>query len=68
MPLILKNKTDRATAQFAHAAAMRSTNEIVEQLQAQVKRLQCEKATLARELCEARLDLARVDSPSQAVH
>jgi hypothetical protein len=34
MPLIIRNRQDRATLQLAHASAMRSTNEIIDQLQA----------------------------------
>jgi transposase len=40
MPFILRNRNDRATVQLAHASAMRSTNEVVEQLLGQVRQLQ----------------------------
>jgi hypothetical protein len=40
MPLILRNRHDRSTVQLAHVSAMRSTNEIIDQLQMQVKQLQ----------------------------
>jgi hypothetical protein len=36
-PLLLRNKTDRAAVQFAHASAMRSTGAIIEQLQEQLR-------------------------------
>jgi hypothetical protein len=42
MPLILKSKIDRAVAQLAHQSAMRSTNELVDQLQRQVRELQAQ--------------------------
>jgi hypothetical protein len=42
MPLIIRNKTDRAAIQLAHASALRSTNEVVEQLAAQVKQLRAQ--------------------------
>jgi hypothetical protein len=40
VPFIIRNRHDRARVQLAHASAMRSTGEIVEQLQAQVRQLQ----------------------------
>jgi hypothetical protein len=42
MPFLIRNRHDRATVQLAHASAMRSTNEIIDQLQAQVRELQGE--------------------------
>jgi hypothetical protein len=37
MPLVIKNKTDRIAFQFGSRSALRATNEILEQLQAQLK-------------------------------
>jgi hypothetical protein len=40
VPFIITNRHERATIQLTHANALSSTNEVVEQLQAQVKQLQ----------------------------
>jgi multidrug resistance efflux pump len=62
MPLIIKNRTDRIAFQFGTRSALRATNKVVEQLQAQLK---AERAIAAaklgekqRELAAALLDLA----------
>lgn len=44
MPLVLKNNSDRAALQFAHAAALRSSDEIVDQMRAQLAQAQAELA------------------------
>jgi hypothetical protein len=38
---------------------------LVTQLQAQIKRLQCEKATVARELAEARFEISLLNLGKQ---
>jgi hypothetical protein len=72
MPLIIRNKTDRATLQFAHAAALRTTSAVVEQLGQTPWRL----PHLKLEVAELRYQLSQRDtaaalaapSPSAAVH
>jgi hypothetical protein len=70
MPLILKNKTDRFAFQFGRGSALRSTSELVDQLQEQLRieraqhrfnlaEKEKEIAILLRELAEMRLQLAR---------
>lgn len=72
MTLIFKNKCSCIAAQLASAAALRSTNELVDQLQAQLKAERAQHAfnlaekeqelSLAlRELAELRLELATRD-------
>jgi hypothetical protein len=75
MPLVVKSPRAGLLAfRMGSVAALRETDDLVTQLQAQIKRLQCEKATVARELAEARFEislldlLARTDSPSSSVH
>jgi hypothetical protein len=78
LPLIVKNMRDRLLAfRLGSAAALCQTDSLIDQLQERVRQLQCEKATLARELCEARLEIAMRDqrdilaaasSPSKALH
>jgi hypothetical protein len=59
VPLLLRNKIDRAAVQLAHASALRSTNEIIEQLQAQVKQLQ---AQTQREREQAKFNMAQAET------
>lgn len=72
MPLILKNKSDRIAFQFGSKSALRATNELVDQLQEQIRteraqhrfnmaEQQKELAIALRELAELRLELARRD-------
>jgi hypothetical protein len=78
MPLIVKGPRAGLLAfRLGSAAALRQTDDLIDQLQTQIKQLQCERATLSRQLCEARLEiamrdqrdlLARADSPSQLMH
>jgi hypothetical protein len=58
MPLILKNKTDRIAVQLGARAALRSTSDLVDQLQSQLKAKQ-------RELTE--LEQLGVESANQFV-
>jgi hypothetical protein len=73
MPLIIKNKTDRIAFQFGTRSALRATNEVVEQLQAQLKsertksaaklaEKQRELTAALRDLAEARYQLAQRDT------
>jgi hypothetical protein len=73
MPIIFKNKNDRRAFQFGHHFALRSTNEMVEQLQEQLRKERAqhrfdlaekdrELALVLRELAEARYELARRDT------
>jgi hypothetical protein len=70
MPLIVKNKTDRFAFQFGRGSALRSTSDLVDQLQEQLRSKSAqhrynmsvkeqELALVPRELAEARLELAR---------
>jgi excinuclease UvrABC nuclease subunit len=79
MPLILKNKSDRFTFQFGNKSALRSTSELVDQLQDQLQAqrdqhrfdLAEKKRDLAaalRELAEARYELARRDRIEAFAH
>ena len=68
MPMILKNERVRAAFRFGRQTALRSTNDAVEQLQAQIQQLQFNAAEyerqitiLSRELAQARLELAQRD-------
>jgi len=73
MPLILKNRHDRFAFQFGCQSGLRSTDEVVDQLQEQLGRERAQHAfDLAekeneiaihlRELAQARLELARFES------
>jgi ribosomal protein L29 len=72
MPLILKNKTDRIAFRFGARSVLRSTNELVDQLQEQLWRERAQHAfnlaenerelkAALRELAEVRCELARRD-------
>jgi hypothetical protein len=69
MPLILKHKTDRIAFQFGARSALRSANELIDQLQDQLRRERSQRAfdhkyfneqiaMLSRELAEARYEIA----------
>jgi hypothetical protein len=72
MPIILKNWQGRRAFNFGRASAMRSTSELVDQLQEQLRRereqhkfnLAQKESELAllRELAEVRWELARRDT------
>jgi len=55
MPLILKKKTDRAAVQIAHAAVLRTSDEVIRQLQDQ---LDAERAQHAFNCAEYEADRA----------
>jgi hypothetical protein len=71
--MILKNKNNCFAFQFGHQSALRSTSDLVEQLQEQLRKERAqhqfnlvekerEIAILLRELAEARYELARRDT------
>lgn len=74
MPLmVLKNKANRFAFQFGRQSGIRSTDEMVEQLQEQLRKeraqhafnlaqKESELALVLRELAEARYELARRDT------
>jgi hypothetical protein len=70
MPMILKNERNRLAFRFGRASALRSTSDVIDQLQAQleaerkqhafnVAELERQVATLLKDLLQARLELAR---------
>jgi len=73
MPMtILKNERNRLAFRFGRATALRSTNDVIDQLQAQLEaerkqhkfnitELEKEIAILLRDLMQARYELARRD-------
>jgi hypothetical protein len=72
MPLIIKNRYDRLAFQFGTRSALRSTSELVDQLQAQLKaernqhafdmsEMQKQISFLLRDNAELRLEIARRD-------
>jgi hypothetical protein len=72
MPLIIKNRYDRLAFQFGTRSALRSTSELVDQVQAQLKaernqhafdvaQFQEQIAILSRQLAEARYEIAKRD-------
>jgi hypothetical protein len=71
MPLVLKSKSDRVAFQFGARSALRSTSELVDQLQERLRTSAQHRFNLAekerqlsvalRELDEARYELARRD-------
>jgi hypothetical protein len=76
MPLIIKNRYDRLAFQFGTRSALRSTSELVDQLQAQLKAERSQHA-FDRALAEARYEIAKRDreaafavapSPSGIMH
>jgi hypothetical protein len=85
MPLtIFKNERNRLAFRFGRQTALRSANDVVDQLQKQIEQLKFNAAeyerqltAISRQLAEARLELARRDlvdafasahSPSAMVH
>jgi hypothetical protein len=70
MPMILKNERNRLAFRFGRATALRSTSDVVEQLQAQLEAERAQHAAhvaelnrvlavLSKQLLEARVELAK---------